>query len=117
MEADMATELAPVVWTGESGIKYEFELDPVGVTYKPRPGVYIFCRVARLGFWRPIYIGQTASFYRRLTECLEAHHKFDDIRAAGATHLCTLHVTRGLTARLRIETDLRHFYQTPCNDQ
>lgn len=113
----MAIALEPVTWTGKSGTEYEFQLNPIGVTYKARPGVYIFCCPARLGYWRPIYIGQTGSFYRRLTDGLESHHQLDDIRAAGATHLCTLHVPRGLAARLRIETDLRHYYKTPCNDQ
>lgn len=113
----MATGLETVTWIGISRTRYDFQLHPIGVEYLVRPGVYIFCKSAGLQRWLPAYIGQTSSFEKRLSRCLSEHHQLANIRAAGATHLCTLHVPGGEAERLRIETDLRHAYTTPCNRQ
>ena len=107
----------PVIWTGISGVRYEFQVDPIGTGYKDRPGVYVFCRLGALGFWDAIYIGETESFERRLWADLVRHHQWDSIRSAGATHIGTLHAPGGLSARLAIEADLRHSNPTPCNQQ
>ena len=104
-------------WRGRSGQVYAFELEPVGAMYRPRPGVYIFCSRAPNGYWNAVYIGETDSFQRRLSTDLHLHHKWQRIRAAGATHICTLHVPGGLALREGIETNLRQQIPTPCNDQ
>jgi len=106
----------PVFWFGASGTRYEFELNPLGVAYHPRPGVYIFCRPLGQGQWDPIYIGETDNFARRIANELSAHHRWQCIRAAWATHICTLHVPNA-TERLRIEADLRHHLIPHCNRQ
>lgn len=107
----------PVIWKGISGTTYEFQLHPIGTAYFPKPGVYIFCRDIGRGSFSALYIGETESFKRRLTDELEAHHSLDAVRRHGATHICTLHVTGNLTDRLSIETDLRHALNPPCNKQ
>jgi hypothetical protein len=116
-EEIMALYLDNVVWVGASGVRYEFQIDPIGIDYLARPGIYIFCKPAHRGYWRALYVGETRSFYRRLTLDLSAHHKFADVTAAGATHLGTLHIPGTLAKRLRIETDLRHGLKPRFNDQ
>ncbi len=106
-----------VYWTGASGQQYQFQLDPIGTDYKERPGVYIFCKAASNGNFDACYIGETENLRSRLSGGLLAHHRVDSIRAAGATHICTLHVPGPLALREGIETDLRRAIRTPCNLQ
>jgi hypothetical protein len=104
-------------WQGISGTVYQFQLHPVGTPYLARSGVYIFCKLAPNGNWDAVYIGETDNFNRRLTEQFTLHHRWSCIRAAGATHICTLHVPGDLALREGIETDLRRLIQAPCNLQ
>ena len=97
-----------VYWNGISGTQYKFELFPLGAQYLAVPGVYIFCHELPDGSWHADYVGETADFSDRLCNGCISHDRFSDIRAAGATHICTLHVPGYLTARESIETDLRH---------
>jgi hypothetical protein len=120
----LSTALAPnncVAWTGgRTGATYETYNDPIGSIYIARPGVYIFCKTFYSGLlsgWYAIYVGETDDFQRRLTNELSSHHRWDCIRTAGATHICSLHVPHGQAERLRIETDLRHGLNPPCNRQ
>jgi hypothetical protein len=106
-----------VNWRGQSGTTYAFQLDPIGVVYFEKPGVYIACKLAANGNWDAVYIGETENFNQRLSRNLTLHHKWRSIRAAGATHFCTLHVPGHLSLREGIETDLRRHIKTPCNDQ
>lgn len=108
-----------VIWTGASGKRYDTFLDPIWSTYYARPGVYIFCYELSAGSWRAVYVGETDDFSRRLTRDLTLHHRWESIRAAGASHICTLHVPSDYagTLRLAAETDLRHALAPPCNRQ
>ncbi|MDE2020313.1 MAG: GIY-YIG nuclease family protein [Patescibacteria group bacterium] len=106
-----------VIWVGASLRRYEFQLHPIPIVYLERPGVYIFCSRAINGNWNAIYVGETDNFSRRLTNELATHHRWKSIRAAGATHICTLHVPGHDSLRLQIETDLRHSLNPPCNRQ
>jgi hypothetical protein len=106
-----------VHWKGMNGAVYEFQLHPIGTEYHPKSGVYIFCRDLGGGSFSAIYVGETGSFKRRLTDELQTHHSIDCIRRHGATHICTLHVIGNLSDRLRIETDLRNSLKPPCNKQ
>ena len=105
-----------VNWTGASGTSYGFWLHPIGTKYLAVPGVYIFCR-AEAGLLYAKYVGETDNFSRRLTDELASHHRWDSIRAHGATHISTLTVKGGNAERVRIETDLRHGLNPPCNRQ
>jgi hypothetical protein len=110
--------VAPMVsWRGASLQWYEFQLHAIGTVYLERPGVYIFCRLAANENWDSIYVGETDNFLRRLSNELATHHRWESIRTAGATHICTLHVPAHNSLRLRIETDLRHGLNPPCNRQ
>jgi hypothetical protein len=107
----------PVHWRGASGTIYEFQIDPIGVIYKPISGVYIFCRELGGGSFGAIYVGETDNFNRRLSNDLRSHHALQAIRTHGATHISTLHVAGDSANRLRIETDLRQSLNAPCNKQ
>ncbi|GAB2186578.1 hypothetical protein LAB1_38870 [Roseibium sp. LAB1] len=102
---------------GYSGQTYEFQIDPIGTAYHFRSGVYMFIKRAMNGKWDIIYIGETENFDRRLKTELESHHRWECIRTAGATHISTMHVPGALIIRETIETDLRNFYDPPCNLQ
>lgn len=106
-----------ILWHGQSGARYPFELYPIGVSFRDNPGVYIFCKVAANGNWDAVYIGETQSFQGRLTDGLAQHHQWVNIARCGATHICVMHVVGGLPLRERIETDLRRHIKTPCNLQ
>ena len=106
-----------VNWRGASGTSYAFELDPIGSAYHSRSGVYIFAKPDGPGTWRAGYVGMTDDFDQRLNAGLQHHHAWPSIRGFGATHICTLAVEGGEAARLRIETDLRHGLNCPCNRQ
>ena len=103
--------------TGVSGRKYEFQLHAVGTEYYDRPGVYIFVKRAANCGWDAIYIGETGSLKRRLTDELRLHHQWQGIVVHGATHIATLHVLGELAIREDVETDLRKAISTPCNFQ
>ncbi len=105
-----------VNWKGASGASYAFWLHPIGTNYFELPGVYVFCTLAG-GLWYAKYVGETDNFARRLSDELKSHHRWDSIRAHGATHICTRVVEGGNAERLRIETDLRHGLNPPCNRQ
>jgi hypothetical protein len=100
----------PVRWRGASGRAHDMYLDPIWSVYLPRPGVYIFCREITLGRWSAVYVGETDNFSRRLTDNLALHHRWESVRAAGATHIGSLHVPNDYDGTLRraIKTDLRH---------
>jgi hypothetical protein len=110
-------QFVPIKWTGLK-FTYEFQLDQIGITYLPIPGVYIFCRLVGISnTYSSLYVGETDNLWRRLTNELRAHHCWDAVRLHGATHISTLRVDGGLTKRLEIETDLRHSLNPPCNKQ
>ena len=107
----------PIHWTGASGTRYEFQLDPIGAIFRPIQGVYIFCRRLANGNYAAAYVGETDSFQRRLTDELQSHHSFQTVRLHGATHISTLHVAGDRANRLYVETDLRNALNPPCNKQ
>lgn len=106
-----------LIWYGASGTAYELQHYRIGTVFNAVPGVYIFCRLGADGRWYAEYIGETDNLARRLTHELAAHHQASRIGRAGATHICAMVVTGGKTARLNIETDLRHSQNPPCNAQ
>jgi hypothetical protein len=107
-----------LTWRGASGTAYEFEhFKLAAVTFNPVAGVYIFCHQRQDGLWYPIYVGETDNFRRRLSEEFPGHHRLSDISRAGATHICARVVAGGNAERVRIESDLRHGLNPPCNRQ
>ncbi len=107
-----------LIWPGLNGTTYEFEHFAIGrVTFNEVGGVYIFCTQGADGRWYATYVGETDNFRRRLSDELASHHQWDSITRAGATHICAMVVRGGNAERLRIETDLRHSLNPPCNRQ
>jgi hypothetical protein len=47
-------------FAGQSGTVHAFEVNALGVAYRPIPGVYIFMRPT-LGQWEPLYVGEPAT--------------------------------------------------------
>jgi hypothetical protein len=105
-----------VTFYGASRAAYNFEINPLGIAYHPRPGVYIFMRPT-LGGWQALYVGETGDFNDRLNTGLQNHHRWPSVRGHNPTHIGTLHVPGATQARLNVETDLRRALNCPCNRQ
>lgn len=109
--------LNALIWHGASGTTYELQNYRIGTVFNPVPGVYIFTRLGADGRWYAVYIGQTDNLKRRLTDELTTHHQIAESRRHGATHISAMVVSGGDATRLKIETDLRHGQNPPCNEQ
>lgn len=96
-----------VKWRGASGRTYQFELNHVGTPYNPHPGVYIFCHFGERNLMVADYLDVTDDFSQRIGETLAEHRHWEEIKASGATHICTLHVPGPVTARVQVERDIR----------
>jgi hypothetical protein len=104
-----------ISWRGASGERYAFILSGF-VAFAAKPGIYAFCKLTKTGLWRPLYIGETDSFERRIGGDLTLHRHWSSIRAQGATHIAT-HTVHGTAAqRIEIVTDLRARYHPVCNE-
>ena len=105
--------LATVIFTGQSGTEYEFEVYPRETTFNDVGGVYIFSERDSQKRHTVLYIGQTHSFeYRRL----QYHEKWECAEPLGGNAICT-YIEGSETQRLRIESDLIYAYNPPCNKQ
>ena len=96
-----------VKWAGASGRIFEFELNTIGTSYQPHSGVYIFCHFGPRNGLVADYLDVAEDFARRIGGDVKSHRHWDEISSAGSTHICTLHVPGGATARVKIERDLR----------
>lgn len=105
-----------ITWTGKSGTKYETESFPIGTKFNAVSGIYILCKVATPTTWTALYVGETQSLYDRLNAGASTHDGYKRATRRGATHIAVMRTT-GDAQRLRIETDLRHGLNPPCNAQ
>lgn len=99
---------------GESGTMYKFLVYPAYTKFRDVSAVYIFCTKSTygLGFdYSPLYIGETGELGTRIAN----HEKWECVNSYGCTHICVMTIPE--KDRLAAETDLRHKYFTPCNDQ
>jgi hypothetical protein len=109
-------------YVGKSGTRYEFEVYPIGIEFKPLPGIYIVGRfVPAIGFVTrdridALYVGETNSFVDRLNTGAVHHDGFKRALAMDATHIA-VRICRDSALRLSIETDLRHSLNPICNRQ
>ena len=77
------------------------DLDDEEWEWREVPGVYVFA--VREGLdWNPLYVGETGSFYTRLTN-LEEHHDWAAAVRRGVTHIHSLRVDGELARRQSIE--------------
>lgn len=106
------------IFYGKSGMQYQFDIYPKNAKFDNDSAVYIFCKRHTSGFqviFSPLYIGETGELGARIAN----HEKWDCVLSHDCTHICVMQVT-GKNAerdRLAVEKDLRHNYDTPCNEQ
>lgn len=100
---------------GRKDQNYQFATYHIGSDFKQQAGVYIFVLYDNSDdIWRIVYIGQTSNFKNRICKALTQHHKWQDIKRYGATHVGLLAVDCQ-RARLKIEKELLRLYPTYCN--
>lgn len=90
---------------GVSGCDYKFRLYPIGTSFKPLAGVYVFLKGSST-----LYVGETAD----LSERFDNHHKAVAIRRHGGNQIGIL-VESNDQRRLAIERDLLGGYHWLCN--
>lgn len=105
-----------VTFFGESGTEYQFTVYSADTEFNNIGAVYIFCKVSiddELNFILvPLYIGETGKLGDRIAN----HEKWDCVNREGCQFICVKAISRR-EVRLDVETDLRHKYTTPCNEQ
>ena len=114
-------KLDNVTFTGASGKKYVFEAYPPGTEFNNVGMVYIFAeQYSNDGtyYYPPKYIGETSHMQTRWLQHQDEDHggKWPCAQRNGANCVCVM-VEANDAARMAVETDLRHNYSTPCNDQ
>jgi hypothetical protein len=102
-----------LLFTSKSGHQYEFYRYPLNVTFKAVPGIYIWVKQTKPGSYRPLYIGQSQDLSDRHSG---GHHKEDDVRLGGATHICALATSGTPAQRLLQERDLIESYKPDFNE-
>jgi hypothetical protein len=100
------------LWSGSSGKKYEYWINPIEKSFKPMAGNYIFVKKIIPDSWFPLYVGETDNLGKRLTP---NHEKMDCVRRYGVTHVHTHISSGGETIRQKEESDIRNKWNPPCN--
>ena len=105
-------ETPTVMWPGDTGLSYRYEIYPIGTRFAARPGNYIFAKKAAPHHWTPIYVGETANLSLRFHT-----HQRECIAGNGATHIHA-HVSDSSTQARRDEAAaIRRLWKPPCNEQ
>jgi hypothetical protein len=102
---------------GTDGTTYGFELHFLGSWFHPFPGVYAVFKQTAPNQFQVLYIGEGGDLDARAGEGWSAHHKWPVCTLELATHIGVLVVGGDRDKRLTVETNLRHFYNPPLNDQ
>ena len=109
-----STEASPfMVWTGQSGKEYQYEIYPIDTDFRPLPGNYVYAKQTEDGGWIPLYIAQTRDMHQRL----EGHEKLQDATENGATHVHVHLSSAGQAVRCTEERDLILRWKPMCNEQ
>ncbi|MFZ2541367.1 MAG: GIY-YIG nuclease family protein [Gallionella sp.] len=93
-------------------LSHEFKVHEHGANWNDVPGVYIFAGLNHLNLWKPLYIGQAASFQNRIP----SHEQWLPARKHGATHVHAIAINNQ-TQRDEIEMQLIKAFQPPLNTQ
>lgn len=101
-----------VLWSGQSGKQYQYEVYPIDSGFRPLPGNFIYAGQSEDGRWVPIYIAQTRDMHQRL----EGHVGVEDAKANGATHIHAHYCSVGQAARCSEERDLVLQWRPVCNE-
>lgn len=71
------------IWTGVNGTEFLYTIFELPVSFNPEDlGNYIYTKTKN-SHWTPIYIGEGKLCER----CSDQHHKAEDIKSKGATHI------------------------------
>jgi hypothetical protein len=100
-----------MVWTGQSGKQYQYEIYPIDTEFRALPGNYVYAKQTEDGGWIPLYMAQTRDMHQRL----EGHEKLQDATENGATHIHMHYSEAGQAARCTEERDLVVRWQPQCN--
>ena len=105
-----------VVWKGQSGKEYTFDVYSLNTAFNEVRCVYIYTKIAD-GEWKAVYVGQTSQLGTRLGQHSNGNGDSDKcIQQSRATHL-HVHVLTPESSRLNVETDIRNNYKWSCNMQ
>jgi len=102
-----------VMWAGASGKQYKYWVSDMDVSFKDEPGNYIFAKETSGGRWSAIYIGETESLKKRLSD----HEKLPCVKQYGGTHIHNHTNPGGEKVRKAEETDLLAKRDPPCNKE
>jgi hypothetical protein len=108
-------KIADATFSEASGTKYSFGVYTLDTGFKNIGAVYIYTKRTvneGKGTHEFLYIGETEELANRLS----GHEKLPCVYRHGVNCIC-VHVEENENTRLKIETDLRHANDTPCNDQ
>jgi hypothetical protein len=112
----MTKEQFTLNFKGESGSNYTFDVCTFDTIFPNASGVYVFAKLRFndqvLEHITPLYIGESSDIGDRIAN----HEKWPCVEKHGCTHICVMMLS-GQRSREKAETDLRHNYDTPCNDQ
>ncbi len=100
------------MWSGVSGREYKYWIYPIGTSFKPVAGNYIFAKETKPHEWTPIYVGETDNLERRLTP---NHGKMPCVKRYGGTHVHTHTSSDDDETRRVEEADIRDKWNPPCN--
>jgi hypothetical protein len=99
-------------WEGKSGKKYPYYVYPIGTSFKPISGNYIFAKPAASNTWDPLYVGETDNLEQRLTP---NHEKMPCVKRYGGTHVHVHNGSHDKATRRDEEADIREKWEPPCN--
>ena len=100
-------------WIGNSGKTYQYWIYPIGTSFKPEPGNYIYAKYGGSLGWVAAYVGQTGNLRERLSN----HPEEPCARRHGATHIHARVNSGGEMARRNEESDVIIRHLPPCNQR
>jgi len=104
-----------VTCKGFSGKSYSFDVDPIGLAYEAKPGVYIFSKLGDNGKWMAVFVGSTLDLNATLKTYLKIHPKLECLQSEGSTHIGTMLILGGDIERDRVVDDLKKSLSPSCN--
>jgi hypothetical protein len=102
-----------IMWPGASGKEYKYWIHSINTSFKDSPGNYIFSKETSRGYWTPIYIGETDSLKKRLSN----HEKMPCVKRYGGTHIHAHTSSSDEKVRRAEESDLLAKWDPPCNKE
>ena len=103
-----------ITFTGFSGLKYEFTAHSRDTKFSAVGAVYFMTKRQKSGgggnSHTLIYVGETGDLSNRPLN----HHRTACFDKEGANCAC-IYIEGSKSKRLEIETDLRDYYDPPCN--